>query len=212
MFLFSKKHKTPISTYTDSYRPPCSVKKTIQNQTSQQLCSENKFVTPGEQLGPSSCPPAPQDTPACYICVADKYKPVFVNKDKYLTWRTGPYNSTVWNRYPSCLPLPPKVESSPPGLPKLEPPQVLPAPQREVATDMLPRLPVYSVTGRGPYWGYYSPCSGCHHCLQGMDYYVDGASAIRGQLHTLEERALQPQGNIPCIYTPPLVILPVQEP
>uniref|UniRef100_A0A8C0IB97 Chromosome 9 open reading frame 24 n=1 Tax=Bubo bubo TaxID=30461 RepID=A0A8C0IB97_BUBBB len=231
MFLFSKKHKTPISTYTDSYRPPCSVKKTIQNQTSQQLCSENKFVTPGltmplaqnpasqgqtdPALGPSSCPPAPQDTPACYICVADKYKPVFVNKDKYLTWRTGPYNSTVWNRYPSCLPLPPKMAG---WLLLLDLNLTIPPlAEREVATDMLPRLPVYSVTGRGPYWGYYSPCSGCHHCLQGMDYYVDGASAIRGQLHTLEEREypmlqLQPQGNIPCIYTPPLVILPVQEP
>uniref|UniRef100_A0A663NB18 Chromosome 9 open reading frame 24 n=1 Tax=Athene cunicularia TaxID=194338 RepID=A0A663NB18_ATHCN len=34
--------------------------------------------------------------------------------------------------------------------------------------------------GRGPYWGYYSPCSACHHCLRGMDYYIDGASAIRG--------------------------------
>uniref|UniRef100_A0A8C8B8T6 Uncharacterized protein n=1 Tax=Otus sunia TaxID=257818 RepID=A0A8C8B8T6_9STRI len=54
--------------------------------------------------------------------------------------------------------------------------------EREVATDMLPRLPVYSVTGRGPYWVCYSPCSGCHHCLRGMDYYVDGASAIRGSL------------------------------
>lgn len=45
MFLFSKKHKTPISTYTDSYRPPCSVKKTIQEQGAQQLWKENKFVT-----------------------------------------------------------------------------------------------------------------------------------------------------------------------
>uniref|UniRef100_A0A663NBY7 Chromosome 9 open reading frame 24 n=1 Tax=Athene cunicularia TaxID=194338 RepID=A0A663NBY7_ATHCN len=223
MFLFSKKHKTPISTYTDSYRPPCSVRKTIQKQTSQQLCSENRFVTPGEQSGPSSCPPTPQDTPACHFCIADKYKSVFANKDKYLTWRTDPCSSTVWNRYSSCLPLPPKVESSPPGLPKLEPPQVLPAPQalqqkeREMATDMLPRLPVYSVTGRGPYWGYYSPCSACHHCLRGMDYYIDGASAIRGQLHTIEEREypmlhLQPQSNVLCIYTLPPVILSVQEP
>lgn len=45
MFLFSKKHKTPVSTYTDSYRPPCSVKKTIREQAPQELWKENKFVT-----------------------------------------------------------------------------------------------------------------------------------------------------------------------
>ncbi|XP_009888059.1 PREDICTED: spermatid-specific manchette-related protein 1 [Charadrius vociferus] len=57
MFLFSKKHKTPISTYTDSYRPPCSVKKTIYDQGAQQLEKENKFVTknyPVLQLQPQS--------------------------------------------------------------------------------------------------------------------------------------------------------------
>uniref|UniRef100_A0A663NB13 Chromosome 9 open reading frame 24 n=1 Tax=Athene cunicularia TaxID=194338 RepID=A0A663NB13_ATHCN len=250
MFLFSKKHKTPISTYTDSYRPPCSVRKTIQKQTSQQLCSENRFVTPGLTMplvqnsvsqGQTEVPIKAEENyrntidPTAYwpkkywlARSKDKYKSVFANKDKYLTWRTDPCSSTVWNRYSSCLPLPPKVESSPPGLPKLEPPQVLPAPQvtgwllltltlaipplaeREMATDMLPRLPVYSVTGRGPYWGYYSPCSACHHCLRGMDYYIDGASAIRGQLHTIEERA--PQSNVLCIYTLPPVILSVQEP
>ncbi|XP_074669790.1 sperm microtubule inner protein 6 [Strix aluco] len=229
MFLFSKKHKTPVSTYTDSYRPPCSVKKTIQKQTSQQPCSENKFVTPGLMM-PLVQNPASQGQTELPIKAAmqeshrntinptaywpkkywlarskDKYKPVFVNKDKYLTWRTGPYNSTVWNRYLSCVPLPPKetrMETflhSIPVLYSLKPTCINQC-EREVATDMLPRLPVYSVTGRGPYWGYYSPCSGCHHCQQGMDYYVDGASAIRGQLHTLEERAVR---SIPCCsYSP----------
>ncbi|CAN0344276.1 unnamed protein product [Bubo scandiacus] len=227
MFLFSKKHKTPISTYTDSYRPPCSVKKTIQNQTSQQLCSENKFVTPGLTMplvqnrasqGQTELPikAAMQEShrntinPAAYwpkkywlARSKDKYKPVFVNKDKYLTWRTDPYNSTVWNRYPSCLPLPRKetrMETFLHSIPMypLKPTRINQC-EREVATDMLPRLPVYSVTGRGPYWGYYSPCSGCHHCLQGMDYYVDGASAIRGQLHTLEERAVGMEMSSPFL-------------
>ncbi|XP_074713069.1 sperm microtubule inner protein 6 [Strix uralensis] len=229
MFLFSKKHKTPVSTYTDSYRPPCSVKKTIQKQTSQQLCSENKFVTPGLMM-PLVQNPASQGQTELPIKAAmqeshrntinptaywpkkywlarskDKYKPVFVNKDKYLTWRTGPYNSTVWNRYLSCVPLPPKetrMETFLHSIPVSYPlkPTCINQCEREVATDMLPRLPMYSVTGRGPYWGYYSPCSGCHHCQQGMDYYVDGASAIRGQLHTLEERAVR---SIPCCsYSP----------
>ena len=29
--------------------------------------------------------------------------------------------------------------------------------------------PLYTVAGRGPFQGYYSPCSGRHYCLQGMD-------------------------------------------
>lgn len=45
MFLFSKAYKTPISTYTDSYRPPCSVKKAQKNYRLEPLWRENKFVT-----------------------------------------------------------------------------------------------------------------------------------------------------------------------
>ncbi|XP_026721642.1 spermatid-specific manchette-related protein 1 [Athene cunicularia] len=227
MFLFSKKHKTPISTYTDSYRPPCSVRKTIQKQTSQQLCSENRFVTPGLTMplvqnsvsqGQTEVPIKAEENyrntidPTAYwpkkywlARSKDKYKSVFANKDKYLTWRTDPCSSTVWNRYSSCLPLPPKetrMETFLHSIPVSYPlnPTCINQCEREMATDMLPRLPVYSVTGRGPYWGYYSPCSACHHCLRGMDYYIDGASAIRGQLHTIEERAVR---SIPCCtYSP----------
>uniref|UniRef100_A0A8C3PX05 Spermatid-specific manchette-related protein 1 n=1 Tax=Chrysolophus pictus TaxID=9089 RepID=A0A8C3PX05_CHRPC len=47
MFLFAQKHKTPVSTYTDAYRPPCSMKKTIYEKAPQQLWNENKFVTQG---------------------------------------------------------------------------------------------------------------------------------------------------------------------
>lgn len=51
--------------------------------------------------------------------------------------------------------------------------------------------PVYTMTGRGPFQGYYSPCSECHYCLRGMDHCVDGASAIRRHLHALGERAVR---------------------
>uniref|UniRef100_A0A663FFC0 Sperm microtubule inner protein 6 n=1 Tax=Aquila chrysaetos chrysaetos TaxID=223781 RepID=A0A663FFC0_AQUCH len=211
MFLFSKKHKTPVSTYTDSYRPPCSVKKTIQEQAPQELWKENKFVTQVNAGGEgdlrqsllSGCPPmSPEalDNPACRFCVAEKYNPVFVNEDKYVTWRTGPYNSAAWNKHSSYLPLPSKVESSPPVMAWL----VLltltltipPLAEREVITNMLHRLPVYTVTGRGPFQGYYSPCSGRHYCLRGMDYYVDGGPAIRRHLHTLGERAVSPRAML----------------
>ncbi|KAM8983278.1 sperm microtubule inner protein 6 isoform 2-T3 [Ara ararauna] len=45
MFLFSKKHKTPVSTYTDSYRPPYSVKKALCDRGLLETWKENKFVT-----------------------------------------------------------------------------------------------------------------------------------------------------------------------
>lgn len=62
--------------------------------------------------------PAPQDTPACPFCIAEKYSPVFVNDVNYITWRTGPYNSVAWNKHSSYLPPLPKVDPSP-----LDPPQ-----------------------------------------------------------------------------------------
>lgn len=52
---------------------------------------------------------APWATPACHLHIAEKYNPVFVNEDKYITWRAGPYNSAAWNKYSTYLPLPPKV-------------------------------------------------------------------------------------------------------
>lgn len=63
-----------------------------------------------------------------------------------------------------------------------------PLAERELVAD---RLPVYTVARRGPFQLYYSPCSGRHYCLREMDYYVDGARAIRSHLHTLGERAVR---------------------
>ncbi|KAJ7335140.1 hypothetical protein JRQ81_013081 [Phrynocephalus forsythii] len=47
MFLFARKTKTPISTYTDSYRPPNTLKKTFEEQPLA-LWTENKFITQGQ--------------------------------------------------------------------------------------------------------------------------------------------------------------------
>lgn len=72
--------------------------------------------------------------------------------------------------------------------------------ERDMVADMLRRLsrqtppsvqPVYTVSGRGPFQGYYSPCSGRHYCLRGMDYYIDGAAAIRRHLNAIGERAVR---------------------
>ncbi|KAF1502690.1 Spermatid-specific manchette-related protein 1, partial [Eudyptula minor] len=195
MFLFAQKHKTPVSTYTDSYCLPCSVKKTIREQAPLQLWKENKFVMHGLMMPPVQNL-ASQGQPEQLIKTAmQKYYrnainpagwPVFVNEDKYITWRMGPYNSTAWNKHSSYLPLLPKemrMETflrsiSVPCHPK---PACLnqsgnyprPAP-REVATDMLRKLsrlsplslqPVYAMMGWGSFQGYYSPCSGRYYCL-----------------------------------------------
>ncbi|NXT28373.1 SMRP1 protein, partial [Syrrhaptes paradoxus] len=242
MFLFSKKHKTPISTYTDSYRPPCSVKKTIHEKPPQLSWVENKFVTQGLTMPPVQNPAnqgqpeemikaAMQDyyrntiNPAAYwpekywlSRSEEKYNPVFVNEDKYITWRTGPYNSAAWNKYSTYLPLPPKearMETFLRSIPMPYPlkPVCLSQYEREMVADMLRRLsrcsppslqPVYTVTGRGPFQGYYSPCSGRHYCLRGMDYYVDGAPAIRKHLNAIEERAVR---SIPCCGLSPRAII-----
>lgn len=72
--------------------------------------------------------------------------------------------------------------------------------EREAVADMLRRLsrlsppslqPVYTMSGRRPFQGYYSPCSGRHYCLRGMDYYVNGDAAIRSHLNTLAERTVR---------------------
>ncbi|KAM9262064.1 sperm microtubule inner protein 6 [Morus bassanus] len=219
MFLFSKKHKTPVSTYTDSYRPPCSVKKTIREESPQQLWKENKFVTQGLTMPPVQNPASQGQSeqlikaaiqeyyrntdPAAYwpwkywpVRSKEKYNPVFVNEDKYITWRTGPYNSTAWSKQSSYLPLLPKETRTDTFLHSI----LMPYPprttclnqfEREVVANVLHRLPVYTVTGRGPFQSYCNPCSGCHYCLRGMDYYVDGAAATRRHLHTLGERAVR---------------------
>ncbi|NXI35611.1 SMRP1 protein, partial [Galbula dea] len=231
MFLFSKKHKTPISTYTDSYRPPCSVKKTNQEQTPDELWREDKFVTQGlmvplvQNLASRGQPekmviPATRGyyrtiiDPAAYRPRSywldrseEKYSPVFVKEDKYVTWRTGPYNSAAWNKHSSYLPLLPKgtiMETFLHSTPMLRPLKLICVNQseREAVTKMLRRLPVYTVRGKEPFQGYYSPCSGRLYCLRGMDYYVDGTPGTRRHLHTQDEKAVSLGSILCCGYSP----------
>ncbi|NWI20310.1 SMRP1 protein, partial [Crypturellus soui] len=272
MFLFSQETKTPVSTYTDSYRPPNSVKKIFQ-EPSARFWKENKFVTKGLTIPPVPSAGSPEQQekllkataqefayrnavePSAYLPEKywvtrqeERYNPVFVNEDRYVTWRTSPYNSAAWNKYTTYLPRLPKVGARGAGQPAgatrprgchLSPcrrrrwrrcwrarpgpststaavragrprrPTAAPAPpltrrpplaEREVA-DMLssfsraplPSVPqVYAAAARRPYQGYFSPCSGRHYCLRGMDYYGDvGRPDTTRHLHPLAERAVR---------------------
>uniref|UniRef100_A0A672V8N1 Sperm microtubule inner protein 6 n=1 Tax=Strigops habroptila TaxID=2489341 RepID=A0A672V8N1_STRHB len=63
--------------------------------------------------------------------------------------------------------------------------------EKAVVTDMLHKVPVYTMTGRIPFQNYYIPCSGRHCCLRGIDYYLDGTPATRKKLFAVEERAVR---------------------
>lgn len=80
-------------------------------------CVLGKGGTIGAIWLSSHVPSTTKKQPCCFFCIAEKYNPVFVNEDKYITWRTGPYNSATWNKHSTYLPLLPKVESKLPALP-----------------------------------------------------------------------------------------------
>uniref|UniRef100_A0A8C6Z0Z4 Chromosome 9 open reading frame 24 n=1 Tax=Nothoprocta perdicaria TaxID=30464 RepID=A0A8C6Z0Z4_NOTPE len=253
MFLFAQETKTPVSTYTDSYRPPNSVKKTFQEPPSL-LWKENKFVTKvgrclqggstsqerlltaaAQELAYRNAVEPSAYQPEKYWVTRQegrRYNPVFVNEDRYVTWRTSPYNSAAWNKYTTYLPRLPKVGARGPPAPlpaaARAPPLTRrpPLAEREVA-DMLgslrrappPAAPhVYAAAARRPYQGYFSPCSGRHYCLRGMDYYGDVGRPDTGRhLHPLAEREypvlqVQPRSNVLCTFMQPAAILPVYEP
>ncbi|XP_009992110.1 PREDICTED: spermatid-specific manchette-related protein 1 [Chaetura pelagica] len=229
MFLPCQKHKTPVSTYTDSYRPPCTVRKTIKDAVVMQprgleLLTKGLWSPPKQNK-------ASQDKPqelikrmlqeyykntihtVCYpetpwpTMSKEKYKPVFVNQNNYITWRTGPYNSAAWSKHSCYLPFLPKearMETFLHSIPVLYPPKptCLNQCEREAMIDILHRLsrysppclqplytPLYTVTGKGTCQGYYSPCSGRFYCLHGLDYHTDGTLNIRRHLHALGEKA-----------------------
>ncbi|XP_034262301.1 sperm microtubule inner protein 6 isoform X3 [Pantherophis guttatus] len=162
----------------------------------------------------------------------EKFNPVFVGNDRYATWRTGPYNSAAWNRYTTYLPRIPReagMEAILRGMPMEYPPKPerLNNYEREVVVNMLnslsrKQLPYvqhqYSIPGRMPYQGYYSPCTGRHYCLRGMDYYVDGAPSTERQISQLVEKIefpiLRPPGgyDAQCTIAKPAAIFPVYEP
>uniref|UniRef100_A0A8C8S7B4 Chromosome 9 open reading frame 24 n=1 Tax=Pelusios castaneus TaxID=367368 RepID=A0A8C8S7B4_9SAUR len=220
MFLFSHKTKTPVSTYTDSYRSPCTVKQTYRERPFT-LWEENKFITEGltmprvenqvnqaqlermikqavqEYSYKNTIDPTAYRPEKYWVTrpegIAGLLKPsapqARSKHNKYATWRTGPYNSAGWNKYTTYLPRLPKeagMETILRGMPMQYPPKPdrLNNYEREVVVNMLnslsrSQLPSVQhrtiIPGRKPFQGYYSPCTGRHYCLRGMDYYVDGA-------------------------------------
>ncbi|XP_062456504.1 sperm microtubule inner protein 6 [Rhea pennata] len=228
MFLFAQETKMPVSTYTDSYRPPSSVKKAFQEPPTL-LWKENKFVTKGLAVPRVPSPPGPGQqeqlvkaavrelayrdavVPTAYqpekywvTRQEESYNPVFINEDRFVTWRTGPYDSAAWNKYTSYLPRLPPKEAKPEALgrsgPARYPPEPEQPPGRErqaAALDgpwapQLPSLPpAHAAVPTRPFQGYCSPCSGRHYCLRGMDYYCDGGLAASRHLQPLAERAVR---------------------
>ncbi|XP_060617117.2 sperm microtubule inner protein 6 isoform X3 [Anolis sagrei] len=256
MFIFSHKTETPISTYTDSYRPPRSTKDNY-HEPSYEAFETNKFISKGltvprvdhpidqnhldkmvkravQEYAYKNSTEASAYRPYKYWVTREeeKFNPVFVGDDRYATWRTGPYNSAAWNRYTTYLPRIPKeagMESILRGMPMQYPPKPerLNNYEREVVVNMLnslsrKQLPSlqhhYTIPGRMPYQGYYSPCTGRHYCLRGMDYYVDGAPTNERQISQLVEKIEfpilrpPPRDDALCTHARPAAIFPVYEP
>ncbi|CAO2580485.1 Spermatid-specific manchette-related protein 1 [Lemmus lemmus] len=149
MFLFSRKTKTPISTYSDSYRAPTSIKE-VYKDPPLWAWEANKFVTPGltQTMHRHVDPEALQKMVKCaaqdytykssmsghpYLPEKywlsqdeeDKCCSSYLDNGRYNTWRTGPYNS-YWNKYTTFLPRLPKdagTETVVRGMPLEYPPK-----------------------------------------------------------------------------------------
>uniref|UniRef100_A0A8C0ZY96 Spermatid-specific manchette-related protein 1 n=1 Tax=Castor canadensis TaxID=51338 RepID=A0A8C0ZY96_CASCN len=169
MFLFSHKTKTPISTYSDSYRAPTSIKE-VYKDPPLWAWEANKFVTPGltQTMRRRVDPDALQKMAKCatqdynykssisghpyfpekYWLSQDEedtYCPSYLGNDRYSPWRTrtAPYNSTHWNKYAICLPRRPKetgMETVVRGMPLEYPPK----------PELLNAYGVYCPTSTGP--------------------------------------------------------------
>ncbi|XP_044513183.1 spermatid-specific manchette-related protein 1 [Gracilinanus agilis] len=170
MFLFAHKTKTPISTYTDSYRAPSSIKQDYKDPPLW-AWEENKFVSPGlkkpmleqhvdqqslekmvkraveEYSYKGSVPGNPYLPQKYWIseAEAERYNPAFISGDRYGAWRTAPYNSTGWNKYTTYLPRLPKeagMETMMRGMPLDYPPKPdrFNNYEREVVVNMLNSL------------------------------------------------------------------------
>uniref|UniRef100_A0A8C0G6T7 Sperm microtubule inner protein 6 n=1 Tax=Chelonoidis abingdonii TaxID=106734 RepID=A0A8C0G6T7_CHEAB len=92
--------------------------------------------------------------------------------------------------------------------------------EREVVVNMLnslsrSQLPSVqhrsTIPGRKPFQGYYSPCTGRHYCLRGMDYYVDGAPCNERQLNQLVEKIVR-FGGLPEMSEPGHLVLSLTTP
>ncbi|XP_013214496.1 sperm microtubule inner protein 6 isoform X3 [Ictidomys tridecemlineatus] len=132
MFLFSRKTKTPISTYSDSYRAPTSIKE-VYKDPPLWAWEANKFVTRGltQTMERHVDPEALQKMIKCATQdygykssisghpyfpekywlsqeEEDKCLSSYMDNDRCSTWRTEPYNCAYWNKYTTCLPRLPK--------------------------------------------------------------------------------------------------------
>nr|XP_020822636.1 spermatid-specific manchette-related protein 1 isoform X3 [Phascolarctos cinereus] len=169
MFLFAPKTKTPISTYTDSYRPPASIKQDYKDPPLW-AWEENKFVSKGlkkpmlenhvdrqclekmvkravEEYSYKGAVPGNPYLPQKYWISEpeERYNPTFISGDRYATWRTGPYHSAGWNKYTTYLPRLPKeagMETVIRGMPLDYPPKPdrFNNYEREVVVNMLNSL------------------------------------------------------------------------
>ncbi|XP_017398471.1 spermatid-specific manchette-related protein 1 isoform X3 [Cebus imitator] len=169
MYLFSRKTKTPISTYSDSYRAPTSIKE-VYKDPPLWAWEANKFLTPGltHTMERHVDPEALQKMAKCALQdytyrgsisghpylpekywlsqeEADKCTTNYLSSDRYNTWRTEPYNSSCCNKYTAYLPRLPKeagMETAVRGMPLECPskPERLNAYEREVVVNMLNSL------------------------------------------------------------------------
>ncbi|KAM5299177.1 myogenesis-regulating glycosidase isoform 3-T3 [Ctenodactylus gundi] len=261
MFLFSRKTKTPISTYTDSYRAPTSIKE-VYKDPPLWAWEANKFVTPGltqttqrhrdpdalqkmakcalQDYSYKSSLPGHPYFPEKYWLSQEENKccPSYVGSDRYNTWRTGPYNSSYWNKYTTCLPPLHKevgTETAVGEMPLECPPKPerLNAYERDVVVNMLNSLSrnqtlpqitprcgcLDPLPGRLPFHGYRSACSGRHYCLRGMDYCASGGPCtqrrLRPQCQELPTECVAlraPARDALCCCNAPAIILPISEP
>ncbi|XP_054979983.1 spermatid-specific manchette-related protein 1 [Sorex araneus] len=135
MFLFSRKTKTPISTYTDSYRVPTSIKE-VYKDPSLRVWEANKSVTRGltqRRQQPECSNTALQRMVNCTVqdypykdsftghpyfpekywispLAANRCSPNYQWEDQYKPWRMEPSYYTSWNnRYLTPLPQLPKI-------------------------------------------------------------------------------------------------------
>ncbi|XP_037347305.1 spermatid-specific manchette-related protein 1 isoform X2 [Talpa occidentalis] len=168
MFLFSRKTKTPISTYADSYRAPTSIKE-VYKDPPLWAWEANKFVTRGlsqtmqRHVDPealqkmlkcavqdysykSSLPGHPYLPEKYWLSQPDRCNPNYLCSDQYNAWRTEPYYCNGWdNKYITCLPRLPKeagMETALGGMPLECPPKPerLNAYERDVVVKVLNSL------------------------------------------------------------------------
>ncbi|XP_021490162.1 sperm microtubule inner protein 6 isoform X1 [Meriones unguiculatus] len=209
MFLFSRKTKTPISTYSDSYRAPTSIKEVYKDPPLWPW-EANKFVTPGltQSMHRHVDPEALQKMAKCaaqeythkHSLSGHPYLPErywlsedeeddcctsYLDNDWYNPWMTGPHNN-YWNKYTTCLPPLPKdarVETVVKGkeMPLEYPPKPerLNAYEREVVVNMLNSL------SRNRTLPQIAPRCGCMDRLRGRLPFQGYGSACCGRHYCL---------------------------